>query len=331
MNRVRPLSLLSAGILSAFALVTFANSSSGETVSKPEGNSSEASPRPDKVWFVTGSNKGLGLAISTAALQSGYRVVATSREPEQVKAKLSGFGDRVLALRLDVTKQAEIDAAVAEAQAKFGRIDVLVNNAGYGQLGWFENTSDEQIRQQFEVNIFGAMNVTRAVLPIMRHQRSGQIFTISSVAGMIAVAGSAVYSSSKFAVEGWMEGLADEVKPLGITATIIEPGFFRTDFLDPSSVRYPEGNIADYADRAAAFKAWHDKMNHNQIGDPPKLGALLVKIAEMPSPPLRVAAGSDAQENVVKKAERIRSEAERLKPLSISTDGVPSKDAPSFD
>ena len=197
---------------------------------------------------------------------------------------------------------------------------MLVNNAGYGQLGWFENTSDEQIRQQFETNVFGAMHVTRAVLPLMREQRSGHVFTISSVAGIYAVAGSSTYSASKFAVEGWMEGLVEEVKPLGIRTTIVEPGFFKTDFLDASSVSYGAYDIADYSEAVAAFTEWHHNMNHEQVGDPAKLGAALLKIANMEQPPVRFAAGSDALGVVLKKADTIRAEAEAFGELSSSTD-----------
>lgn len=248
--------------------------------------------------------------------------MATARKPEQISSALSGYGDRLLPVQLDVTKQDQAIAAVAAAKQAFGRIDVLVNNAGYGQLGWFENTSDQQIREQFETNVFGAMHVTRAVLPLMREQRSGHVFTISSIAGIYAVAGSSIYSASKFAVEGWTEGLAEEVRPLGIAVTIIEPGFFKTDFLDASSVAYGAHNIADYSEQVRQFKQWHHNMNHHQVGDPTKLGFVLIRLNEMKEPPVRFAAGSDASDIVLKKAESIRADAERLKDLSASTDGT---------
>jgi NAD(P)-dependent dehydrogenase (short-subunit alcohol dehydrogenase family) len=280
-----------------------------------------APPPSSKVWFVTGSNRGNGLAITRAALDAGYRVVATTRQPAQARAALGEHGDRLLIVSLDVTRPDQAEAAVAAAKERFGRIDVLVNNAGYGQLGWFENTSDALIRRQFETNLFGAMNVTRAVLPVMRQQRSGHVFTVSSVAGLVSVSGSSVYSASKFAVEGWMEGLAAELKPLGIASTIVEPGFFRTDFLDASSVSYGDRDIAEYSEASAKFRAWHDDMNHKQIGDPAKLGAAIVKISAMSSPPLRFAAGSDAYGLVIKKAQELREGAEQMRALSISTDG----------
>jgi len=272
-----------------------------------------------KVWFITGASRGLGAEIARAALNAGHQVVATGRNAETVAAAL-GASDHLLAVKLDVTNIDQVAAAVAAAKERFGRIDVLVNNAGYGQLGWFENTSDEQIRQQFETNVFGAMHVTRAVLPLMREQRLGHVFTISSVAGIYAVAGSSTYSASKFAVEGWMEGLVEEVKPLGIRATIVEPGFFKTDFLDASSVSYGAYDIADYSEAVAAFTEWHHNMNHEQVGDPAKLGAALLKIANMEQPPVRFAAGSDALGVVLKKANTIRAEAEAFGELSSSTD-----------
>ncbi|NHF65606.1 SDR family NAD(P)-dependent oxidoreductase [Xanthomonas hortorum] len=298
-------------LLLAFALTSQAVAAQEKAVAPPSS----------KVWFVTGSNRGNGLAIARAALNAGHRVVATTRQPAQARAALGDQGDRLLIVPLDVTRPDQAEAAVAAAKERFGRIDVLVNNAGYGQLGWFENTSDALIRRQFETNLFGAMNVTRAVLPVMRQQRSGHVFTVSSVAGLVSVSGSSVYSASKFAVEGWMEGLAAELKPLGIASTIVEPGFFRTDFLDASSVSYGDRNIAEYAEASAKFRAWHDEMNHKQVGDPAKLGAAIVKISAMASPPLRFAAGSDAYGLVIKKAQELREGAEQVRELSISTDG----------
>lgn len=246
----------------------------------------------EKIWFITGAGRGLGLAIAKAALEAGNRIVATARDKEKL-GKVFGCNPNVLTLSLDVTDKTSITKAVETAVEKFGRIDVLVNNAGYGQLGWFENTTDEQIRNQFETNVFGVMNVTRTVLPSMRERRSGHIFTITSVSGIFSVAGGTIYASSKFAVEGFMEGLAQEVKPLGIHSTIIEPGFFRTDFLDGSSVKFAENNIPDYAPQFESFKKWHENMNHKQTGDPKKLGELLVKLSDLPEPPVRLAAGTD--------------------------------------
>src|SRR6266542_955441 len=275
----------------------------------------------NKVWFITGASRGLGLEITRSVLNAGNKVVATARSPKAIEEAL-GTSENLLVLKLDVTKQEDAKSAVEKAKERFGRVDVLVNNAGYGQLGWFENNSDEQIRKQFETNVFGAMNVTRAVLPIMRQQHSGYVFTISSVSGMVSVAGATIYASSKFAVEGWMEGLAQELQPFGIKATIIEPGFFNTDFLDNTSVNYGEYSIADYEEQTKKFRQWHDEMNHNQVGDPAKLGAVLIQLSEMENPLVRFAAGSDAAGWVINKAESIRAEAEKYAALSSSTDGA---------
>jgi NAD(P)-dependent dehydrogenase (short-subunit alcohol dehydrogenase family) len=254
-------------------------------------------------------------------LDVGHNVVATARNPDFIGAAL-GASDRLLTAKLDVTQPDQVTAAIVATKVRFGRIDVLVNNAGYGQLGWFENISDEQIHKQFETNVFGAMHVARAVLPVMREQRSGHVFTVSSVAGFVAFPGSSIYSASKFALEGWMEGLAHELKPLGIAATLIEPGYFRTDFLDTSSVAYGAYDITDYSERAAQFKVWQDGMNHQQIGDPAKLGIVMIKLAEMNEPPVRFAAGGDAVGFALDKAKALRSEVERMLELSSSTDGA---------
>lgn len=274
----------------------------------------------EKIWFITGAGRGLGLAIAKAALEAGNCIVATARNKEKLE-KVFGTNPDVLSLSLNVTDKVSIAEAVKAAIERFGRIDVLVNNAGYGQLGWFEDTTDEQIRNQFETNVFGVMNVTRTVLPVMRAKRSGRIFTITSVSGVFSVAGGTIYASSKFAVEGLMEGLAQEVKPLGIHTTIIEPGFFKTDFLDGSSVKFSENSILDYAPQFNAFRKWHENMNHKQTGDPQKLGALLVKLSDMPEPPVRLAAGTDGYNCVIEKADNLRTEAERNKEMSFSTDG----------
>ena len=246
-----------------------------------------------KVWFVTGANRGIGAETVKAALAAGHRVVATARKPETIEAAV-GTSENLLALPLDITDEQQAQASVDAALARFGRIDVLVNNAGYGQLGLFEETSLDLIRKQFETNTFGTMTVTRAVLPVMREQGSGHIFTITSISGTIGVTGSGTYSASKFAVEGWMESLAVEVAPFGITATIVEPGFFNTDFLDTSSVVYGDITIDAYAEQSAEFRRSQDDMNHQQEGDPVKLAGALLQLADEPKPPMRFIAGQDA-------------------------------------
>jgi NAD(P)-dependent dehydrogenase (short-subunit alcohol dehydrogenase family) len=272
-----------------------------------------------RVWLVTGSNRGLGLGIARAALAKGDAVVAAARDVNTL-GHLAQAGDRLFPVLMDVRDDVAVRAAVEQALERFGRIDVLVNNAGYGRLGWFETLSESEIRDQFEVNLFGAMRVTRAVLPTMRAQRSGHVFTISSVAGISVSQGGSIYGASKHAVEGWMEGMGDELRPFGIHCTIVQPGYFRTDFLDHSSVSYGSLEIDDYSASLAAFRARLERTNHKQHGDPDKIGILLCELASMQSPPLRVAAGSDAVQVVLNKSRTMAEEAERLRSMSESTD-----------
>lgn len=274
-----------------------------------------------KTWFITGANRGLGEAMARAALAAGHNVAATARQPGELAGRFEDPDARLEILELDVADQAQIDAAVAAALDRFGRIDVLVNNAGYGTLGWFENFSDEAVRRQFEVNVFGAFAVTRAVLPQMRAQRSGHVMSISSIAGLRSSPGGSVYCASKFALEGWMEGLAGEIAPLGIHATIIEPGYFRTDFFDESSAAYDQLDIADYADASREGREFRKGMNHQQVGDPARLGQLVLGLSEMEEPPIRIAAGSDASQWAEEKGHLIVAEAIRWRDLSASTDG----------
>lgn len=276
-----------------------------------------------KVWMVTGASRGIGLALCRFLLDAGRSVVATARNPDDLYKKLRQNGERFLILPLDITNAEQVNGVVAEAQAHFGQIDVLVNNAGYGQMGWFENISAAQIEQQFATNVFGSMNVTRAVLPIMRAQGHGQIFTLSDVAGIKADAGRSVYSASKFALEGWMEGLAQELVPLNIHTTLIEPGSFRTDFLDDSSIVYGENDLAVYHDAEQAFKLTLDGLNHQQTGEPNRLAAILMQLAEDPHPPVRFAAGSDAAEAVIKKANSLNRTAQEWLSISKLTDHNP--------
>jgi NAD(P)-dependent dehydrogenase (short-subunit alcohol dehydrogenase family) len=275
-----------------------------------------------KVWFITGATRGLGAAIAKAALAAGNQVVATGRRAEAVSKALGDHGN-LLAAALDVASDVQVSAAVQGAVSRFGRIDVLVNNAGYGQLGVFEETTLKQIRDQFETNVFGMMAVTREVLPIMRKQRSGRVFNISSVAGLKSVFGGAVYSASKFAVEGFSQGLAEELAPLGIYLTVVSPGFFRTDFLDASSVRYSEEPpIEDYAKQLAEFRAFHDNRNHNQAGDPAKLAKVLLRLAEVEKPPVSFVAGSDAVQWATSAIKQQQEQLDDWRELSVSTDGA---------
>ncbi|MGW4444083.1 SDR family NAD(P)-dependent oxidoreductase [Streptomyces sp. NPDC004682] len=273
-----------------------------------------------KTWFITGAGRGLGLEVARAALESGDRVVAAARRPEVAAAELSGFGDRLLTVRLDVTDHAAVQAGVDAAVDRFGRIDVLVNNAGYGQLGTFEEISAPAMERQFATNVFGTMAVTRAVLPVMRAQRSGRILTVSSIAGLRGFEGASAYTATKFALEGWSETLGLEVAQFGIKVTLLEPGFFRTDFLDPSSASYGDVDVPDYAEYSAKQKAGYDAANHQQTGDPVRYGRAVVALAASDEPPVRFAAGPDSYEIVTNRAETLRVNAEKWRDLSVSTD-----------
>lgn len=273
-----------------------------------------------KTWLITGANRGFGLEIAKAALADGDRVVATAREPEPIVDMLADGGDRLLTAKLDVTDKRDIDAAVAAAIDRFGQIDVLVNNAGYGQLGLFEELTAEQIRRQFDTNVFGVFDVTRAVLPHMRARRSGHVITISSISGIVGGAGSTIYGATKFAVTGWSEGLVGEVEPFGIKVTVVHPGMFRTDFLDPSSVRHGENPIADYQNVSGERRRWLDSMNHAQLGDPARFGPAIVELADMADPPARWGAGSDAIDAFRTRAEQLTSNSDQFERLTRSTD-----------
>ncbi len=274
-----------------------------------------------KTWFITGAARGLGAAITRAALDAGDRVVVTGRNRTALVEAFGEDSETLLALALDVTEAAQIQAAVGTPPARFGGIDVLVNNAGYGHLGLFEETQAQDARVQFDTNVFGVFDMTRAVLPVMRAQRSGHIFNVSSIGGLAGGASGSIYCASKFAVEGFSESLADEVKGFGIHVTIVEPGFFRTDFLDASSVRHTENPIADYAETSAAIRAFYDARSHNQAGDPAKLGQALVALAKAEQPPIRWAAGTDAIGVVGAKAAGLQAELNAWRELSASTDG----------
>jgi NAD(P)-dependent dehydrogenase (short-subunit alcohol dehydrogenase family) len=273
-----------------------------------------------KVLLVTGAGRGLGVDIAQAALAAGYAVVATGRDPQRVE-KAVGAADDLLTVRLDITDPASARAAVQTAVDRFGRIDVLVNNAGNFYAGYFENISPEQFRAQMETNFFGPLNVTRAVLPVLRAQRSGQVITVTSTAGLIGQEFCAAYAASKFALEGWMESLRFDLAPYGITTTIVEPGFFRTELLvEGASSIWPEVSIDDYAERTkATIEAWK-AMNGTQGGDPAKLGRALVQVVALDEPPLRWIAGADAVAAVEQKAHELLAQADAHRELSSHLD-----------
>lgn len=270
------------------------------------------------VWLVTGAGRGLGVDIAKAALAAGHAVVATARTVESITRAL-GQQDDLLAVALDVSDPRAADAAVSATVERFGHLDVLVNNAGSFQAGFFEEMSPAAFRSQIETTLFGPVNVTRAALPQLRAQRSGLVMTISSTAG-IASTGDflTAYAASKFGVEGFMEALGPEIAPFGIRTMLVEPGFFRTELLTPQSTEYAKPSIADYADRTAAtIQAWQS-MNGKQGGDPAKLAAALVQLAALTEPPARFAAGADALSLFETKAQTLLAQADAHRELSAN-------------
>ncbi|MCL7380008.1 SDR family oxidoreductase [Streptomyces sp. 35G-GA-8] len=262
-----------------------------------------------KVIFVTGAGRGLGTHIARAALDAGHQVVATARDPRKVLDALGSERGKLLALALDITSPDAARAAVQAAMDTFGRIDVLINNAATFQAGYFEEISDAQMRAQIETNLFGPMNVTRAVLPVMRSRRAGHVVTISSLAGVIGQEFCVAYAASKFGVEGWMESLRFDLEPYGIETTIVEPGFFRTELLVDASTSWAEDSIEDYAQRTAETKKMWQSMNGRQAGDPAGLAGALLKVIDLETPPLRFVAGDDAVPAVEAKGKEIIDQA----------------------
>jgi NAD(P)-dependent dehydrogenase (short-subunit alcohol dehydrogenase family) len=271
------------------------------------------------VWFVTGAGRGMGVDIAKAALAGGHAVVATGRNAEKV-ASVLGAHDDLIVVALDVTDLASAEAAVQAGVDRFGRIDVLVNNAGNFNAGFFEELTPEEFRAQIETTLFGPVNVTRAVLPIMRAQRSGLVVTISSTAGIVGGEFLTAYAASKFGVEGWMESLSPEVAPFGIKTMLVEPGFFRTELLTPESTKYAESAIADYAERTEQTVAAWKSMNGQQGGDPAKLANALVRLAALDEPPLRFPAGADAVTTFENRAKLLIEQASANRELSSHLD-----------
>ena len=269
------------------------------------------------VWFVTGAGRGMGVDIVKAALAAGHAVVATGRHTKAVTKAVGSTSD-LLVVKLDVTNPDDAEAAVAAAVKRFGRLDVLVNNAGNFYAGFFEEISPADFRAQVETNFFGTVNVTRAVLPILRAQRRGLIITISSTGGITGQAFVSAYSAAKFAVEGWMESLAPEIARFGIRTMLVEPGFFRTELLTDESTKWPEPSIADYAETTRETIAAWKKMNGQQGGDPAKLAKALVQLATEVEPPKRWPAGADAVETFAAKANELLAQATAHKALSSS-------------
>ncbi|MEH6689075.1 MAG: oxidoreductase [Halopseudomonas sabulinigri] len=274
----------------------------------------------NKTWLITGAARGLGLSIAKSALSAGYNVVATARDTDSLKSKLGTKNQHLLILPLDVTNGTQIAATIAAACDHFGGIDVLINNAGYGLLGAFEQTQKTQIEHQFSTNVFGVFEMCRAVLPVMRKKRSGHIFNISSIAGVNAMAGASVYSASKFAVSGFSEALAQEVAGFGIKVTAVQPGAFQTDFLDPSSAHFADQGIEDYNAFSEKIVAASNANNHQQKGDPDKLAQALLTLSNDADVPPRFLAGADAINMANSRLATLGAELQNWENLSRSTD-----------
>jgi NAD(P)-dependent dehydrogenase (short-subunit alcohol dehydrogenase family) len=272
-----------------------------------------------RVWFITGASRGLGALIAEAALADGNAVVAAGRNVAAIVERL-GDSPALLPVALDVTDDAQAKAAVQAALEKFGRIDVLINNAGFGLLGAIEESTDADVRRMYDTNVFGLLTVTRAVLPVMRSQRAGHVINMSSIGGYRAAAGFGAYSSTKFAVEGLTEALHAELKPLGIHATVVEPGYFRTDFLDTSSLVVAREVIEDYDATSGNVRRIAANLNHNQPGNPAKLAAAMIELVDAQTPPLRLPLGTDTLKAIADKNAYVAQETETWKGLSASTD-----------
>jgi NAD(P)-dependent dehydrogenase (short-subunit alcohol dehydrogenase family) len=269
------------------------------------------------VWLITGTGRGMGTDIAKAALAAGHAVVATGRDPERVAAAV-GQHDDLAVVKLDVTSVEDAKAATQAAVDRFGKIDVLVNNAGNFYAGFFEEITPDDFRAQVETNLFGPLNVARAVLPVMRKQRSGLVVAISSTGGIIGQEFCTAYSAAKFGIEGWIESLAPEVAPFGIRTMVVEPGFFRTDLLTAESTKYAEASIDDYAERTKQTVTSWNSMNGKQGGDPAKLAAALVKLASQEKPPVRWVAGADAVQTVEQKGKDLIAQADAYRGLFFS-------------
>ncbi|MBD3887681.1 SDR family NAD(P)-dependent oxidoreductase [Phormidium tenue FACHB-886] len=272
-----------------------------------------------KVWLITGCSTGFGRALAEAVLKQGDYLLATAREPEQLRALIEHYSETVKTVRLDVTVSQDIQAAVDTAIATFGRIDVLVNNAGYGLIAALEEVSDVEIHQFFETNFFGALRLMRSVLPVMRQQGSGHIVNMSSTAGFVGFGGSSLYCGAKFALEGTSEALAKEVASLGIKVTLIEPGAFRTDF-NGRSLAAAKQSIDAYAPVSRASLQWFKEMDGQQPGNPSKAAQAIIQAVESPDPPMRLALGTDAMSLIQEKLEWVKTDLEAWQQVTVSTD-----------
>jgi NAD(P)-dependent dehydrogenase (short-subunit alcohol dehydrogenase family) len=274
-----------------------------------------------KVWFVTGASKGLGLALVHALLHKGYQVAATSRKLAELKAAVpQGRADAFLPLEVDLLKEDSVRTAIDATRAKFGEIDVVVNNAGYGLVGGLEELSDAEARTNFDVNVFGALNVIRQALPHLRAQRSGHIFNIASIGGFTgSFAGFGIYCATKFAMHGFTESLADEIKEFGVKATVVSPGYFRTNFLESSSLAVPQHPIEAYKAVREMQTLHESSIKGNQAGDPVKAAEVLIQVAEQAESVLHLFLGPDAYGLAEKKMEQVKKDMEAVRTLATAT------------
>jgi NAD(P)-dependent dehydrogenase (short-subunit alcohol dehydrogenase family) len=274
----------------------------------------------NRTWFVTGTSQGIGLTLVKQLLIQGYNVVATARNVASLKEAIGISSPQFLPLQVNLTDENSVKDAVEAAIAQFGAIDYLVNNAGYGLIGGIEESSDTEVRANFDVNVFGLLNVTRAILPHMREAKFGHIINLSSVFGLVAGAGWGIYCATKFAVEGLSEALAQEVKPFGINVTMIEPGYVRTNFLNSTSLIAAANPIDSYINIRDGVNAHQNDIPGKQLGDPKKVADLIIKVAQTPEPPLRLLTGSDAYGFANYKIDSLKTEMEANKELTFSTD-----------
>jgi NAD(P)-dependent dehydrogenase (short-subunit alcohol dehydrogenase family) len=274
----------------------------------------------NKVWFVTGASKGLGLSLVKELLKQGFRVAATSRNRMDLEKAVGAGGDTFLPLTVDVNNEESVEKAIKSTVDHFDSIDVIVNNAGYGLAGAVEELSDAEARKNFDINVFGSLNVIRKVLPYLRKQRSGHIFNISSIGGFTGVfPGFGIYCATKFAVQGFTESLSAEVAPFGIRATIVSPGYFRTNFLDDSSLNVPKNEIADYTNVREIQSVHQNNYNGNQAGDPDKAAMVMIEIAEQKEPPLHLFLGEDAYALADNKIKAVQEDMNKVRVLATST------------
>jgi NAD(P)-dependent dehydrogenase (short-subunit alcohol dehydrogenase family) len=273
----------------------------------------------NKVWFVTGASKGLGLTLAKKLLTAGYKVAATSRTVAALNDAV-GTHENFLPLEVSLTDEKSVEKAIADTLQKFGQIDVVVNNAGYGQFGTLEEVTDNESRQNFDINVFGSLNVIRAVMPHLRAQRSGRIFNIASIGGFVGnFAGWGIYCATKFAVAGFTESLAAEAKGLNIYATVVYPGYFRTEFLTSGSMAVASTGIEDYADARASLALHQNELNGNQSGDPEKAADVLINAAKMDDQPVHLILGADAYGLADTKIKTLQADMEKMRAVATAT------------